>query len=76
MDGQPDARPTAIAARSPSSLAARVARAVDEGEPLPDLPQRLIEENMWRAIRYGLVRRADRLRARGLACPHVSGSRG
>jgi carboxylate-amine ligase len=27
---------------------------VDEGEPLPDFPRRLIEENLWRAIRYGL----------------------
>jgi carboxylate-amine ligase len=27
---------------------------VDEGEPLADLPRRLIEENLWRAIRYGL----------------------
>jgi len=25
-----------------------------EGEPLPRLPHRLIEENVWRAIRYGL----------------------
>ena len=36
------------------ALAARCARAHDEGEPLPDLPHRLLEENMWRAIRYGL----------------------
>jgi len=35
-------------------LTARIARAVDEGEPLPDPPPRMIEENMWRAIRYGL----------------------
>ena len=34
--------------------AARVARAIDEGEPLLELPRRLIEENMWRAIRHGL----------------------
>ena len=26
---------------------------VDAGETPPDLPGRLIEENMWRAIRYG-----------------------
>src|SRR5436190_15363075 len=37
------------------SLAARIARALDEGEPLPDYPHRLIEENFWRAIRYGLA---------------------
>jgi len=29
-------------------------REVDEGRPPADLPTRLIEENMWRAIRYGL----------------------
>ncbi len=32
----------------------RIARAHDEGEPLADQPHRLIEENTWRAIRYGL----------------------
>jgi len=36
------------------ALTARIARAVDEGEPLPDHPHRMIEENVWRAIRYGL----------------------
>jgi len=36
------------------ALAARCARAYDEGERLPALPHRLLEENMWRAIRYGL----------------------
>ena len=35
-------------------LAGRCLRAIDEGEKLPDLPNRLLEENMWRAIRYGL----------------------
>jgi carboxylate-amine ligase len=29
-------------------------REVDEGRPVRDIPGRLIEENMWRAIRYGL----------------------
>src|SRR3954452_5400116 len=33
---------------------AQAAREVDAGETPPDLPHRLIEENMWRAIRYGL----------------------
>jgi carboxylate-amine ligase len=32
----------------------RAAEEVDAGETPPDLPARLIEENMWRAIRYGL----------------------
>jgi carboxylate-amine ligase len=36
------------------ALAARCARALDDGEPLPNLPNRLLEENLWRAIRYGL----------------------
>lgn len=33
---------------------ARFCAAYDEGEPLPAHPHRLIEENLWRAIRYGL----------------------
>ena len=32
----------------------RAAEEVDAGEAPPDLPHRLIEENMWRAIRHGL----------------------
>ena len=36
------------------SLAVRIALALDEGEPVPDQPHRLLEENLWRAIRYGL----------------------
>jgi carboxylate-amine ligase len=31
----------------------RAAAEVDAGEVPPELPHRLIEENMWRAIRYG-----------------------
>ena len=37
-----------------SRSTARIARAIDEGEPIVQQPHRLIEENMWRAIRYGL----------------------
>ena len=33
---------------------AQAARDVDDGVPAVDLPGRLIEENMWRALRYGL----------------------
>jgi carboxylate-amine ligase len=33
---------------------AQAAREIDEGIPHAQLPGRLIEENMWRAIRYGL----------------------
>src|SRR4029079_11533553 len=36
------------------SLAARIARAIDEGEELLLPPNRDIEENFWRAIRWGL----------------------
>ena len=32
----------------------RAAAEVDAGDTPPDLPARLIEENVWRAIRYGL----------------------
>jgi glutamate---cysteine ligase / carboxylate-amine ligase len=53
-----DAQPDVAEARSLAALAyaltARIARALDEGEPLPNLPNRLVEENLWRAIRYGL----------------------
>jgi carboxylate-amine ligase len=36
------------------SLVARCARALDEGEPIVWQPHRMIEENFWRAIRWGL----------------------
>jgi carboxylate-amine ligase len=53
-----DAQPDLAEARSLSaliySLTARVARALDEGEPLPSWPHRLLEENLWRAISHGL----------------------
>jgi carboxylate-amine ligase len=53
-----DAQPELAEARSLAaliySLTARIARALDEGEPLPSWPHRLLEENFWRAIRYGL----------------------
>jgi carboxylate-amine ligase len=53
-DGQPDLAEAQSLAAFGYALAARCARAHDEGEPLPNLPHRLLEENMWRAIRYGL----------------------
>jgi carboxylate-amine ligase len=53
-DAQPDVAQSRSLAALAYSLAARIARALDEGEPLPELPNRLIEENLWRAIRYGL----------------------
>jgi carboxylate-amine ligase len=54
-----DAQPELAEARSLAALSfaltARIARALDEGEPLPEHPHRLIEENFWRATRYGLA---------------------
>jgi glutamate---cysteine ligase / carboxylate-amine ligase len=54
-DGQPDLGESQSLAAFAYALTARCARAYDEGEPLPDLPNRLLEENLWRAIRYGLT---------------------
>jgi carboxylate-amine ligase len=53
-DGQPDLAEAQALAAFGASLVARVARAFDEGVPVEPLPHRLIEENFWRAIRYGL----------------------
>jgi glutamate---cysteine ligase / carboxylate-amine ligase len=53
-DGQPDLADSQALAALAYALTVRCARAHDEGEQLPDLPNRLLEENMWRAIRYGL----------------------
>src|SRR6266566_5683454 len=53
-DAQPDLAQAQSLAALIYALGTRFARAIDEGEPQPGLPHRLIEENMWRAIRYGL----------------------
>jgi carboxylate-amine ligase len=53
-DGQPDVSEAQGLAALAASLTARVARAYDEGVPVEPLPHRLIEENFWRAIRWGL----------------------
>jgi carboxylate-amine ligase len=53
-DGQPELAEAQSLAAFAASLAARVARAYDEGRPVAPLPHRLIEENFWRAIRWGL----------------------
>jgi carboxylate-amine ligase len=53
-DAQPDIDEAVALSSLAASLVARVARAHDEGEPLVLQPHRLIEENLWRAIRYGL----------------------
>jgi glutamate---cysteine ligase / carboxylate-amine ligase len=53
-----DAQPTASESDGLAALivacVAQAARDADERVPYTDLPRRLIEENMWRAIRYGL----------------------
>ena len=53
-DAQPDLSEARSLAAVSYALAVRIAQALDEGEPLPNHPHRLIEENLWRAIRYGL----------------------
>ena len=53
-DGQPELSEAQSLAAFAASLTARIARAYDEGRPLEPLPHRLIEENFWRALRYGL----------------------
>src|SRR3954466_2831089 len=53
-DAQPDLAEARSLAALCHALTVRIATALDEGEPLPDYPHRLIEENLWRAIRYGL----------------------
>jgi glutamate---cysteine ligase / carboxylate-amine ligase len=53
-DGQPELAEAQSLAAFATALVARVARAYDEGEPVEPLPHRLIEENFWRAIRWGL----------------------
>src|SRR6188508_3884978 len=47
-DGQPDLGESRSLAALAYALTARIARAVDEGEPLPQPPPRMIEENFWR----------------------------
>src|SRR6188508_2350590 len=49
-DGQPELGEAQALAALAASLAARVALAFDDGEPVATLPGRLIEENFWRAI--------------------------
>ena len=53
-DGQPELAEARSLVALVYALTARIARALDENEPLLDLPHRLIEENLWRAIRWGL----------------------
>jgi carboxylate-amine ligase len=53
-----DAQATAPEAEGLAALivacVAQAARDIDAGQPAVELPNRLIEENLWRAIRFGL----------------------
>ena len=53
-DAQPDVGEARSLAALCFALTARIARALDEGEPLPSWPHRLLEENLWRSLRWGL----------------------
>jgi carboxylate-amine ligase len=53
-DGQPELAEAQSLTAFAASLVARIARAYDDGHPVEPLPHRLIEENLWRAIRWGL----------------------
>ena len=53
-DAQPEFAEAVAVAGLMVALSAHFARALDEGRPLPDHPPRLLEENMWRAIRWGM----------------------
>ena len=53
-DAQPDLAEARALVALIYALTARIARALDEGEPLPSWPHRLLEENFWRAIRWGM----------------------
>ena len=53
-DAQPDIGEARSLAALTYALVARCARALDEGEPFVWRQSRMIEENLWRAIRWGL----------------------
>ena len=53
-DGQPEVAEAQSLAAFATALTARIARAYDDGDAVVPLEHRYIEENFWRAIRYGL----------------------
>jgi len=65
-DAQPIQEEAISLAALSYSLAVRIARAVDEGEPLLVPPNRELEENFWRAIRWGLSGEMIDLRTRAV----------
>jgi glutamate---cysteine ligase / carboxylate-amine ligase len=54
-DAQPELGEARSLAAFVYALTVRIARALDDGEPVPLPPRRFIEENFWRATRYGLT---------------------
>ena len=54
-DAQPELGEARSLAAFAYALTVRIARALDDGEPVPLPPRRFIEENFWRATRYGLT---------------------
>ncbi|HET7856276.1 MAG TPA: YbdK family carboxylate-amine ligase [Gaiellaceae bacterium] len=54
-DAQPDLGEARSLAAFVYALTVRIAQALDEGEPVPLPAPRFIEENLWRATRYGLT---------------------
>jgi glutamate---cysteine ligase / carboxylate-amine ligase len=54
-DAQPEFGRAVALAGLMTALTANFARWYDEGRPLPAHPHRLIEENFWRAIRWGMA---------------------
>jgi len=55
-DAQPELGEARSLAAFSYALAVRIARALDDGEPVPLHPRRFMEENLWRATRYGLTK--------------------
>jgi carboxylate-amine ligase len=55
-DAQPELGEARSLAAFMYALTVRIARALDDGEAVPLPPRRFIEENLWRATRYGLTR--------------------
>jgi glutamate---cysteine ligase / carboxylate-amine ligase len=53
-DAQPEFDRSVALAGLMVAVCAHFARAYDEGRPLPAPPGRLLEENLWRAIRWGM----------------------
>jgi carboxylate-amine ligase len=54
-DAQPDLGDARSLAALAYALTVRIAQALDDGEAVPLPAPRFIEENFWRAIRYGLT---------------------